>query len=68
MSKYVARIEVVLDKEFDFNAKDLTEAYREAGKIVASTQWKNFFLSFNLKNVTVTRVNEEDEVREKRSK
>ncbi|MAH50477.1 hypothetical protein CMI37_31940 [Candidatus Pacearchaeota archaeon] len=60
--KYTARIEVVLDKEFDFNAKDLTEAYREAGKIVGSTQWKNFFLSFNLKNVTVTRVNEEEGV------
>lgn len=62
---YTATIEVVLRKEFHFDSIDLTEAYRKAGDIVTDTQWKNFFLSFDVKNVIVTKVNEEEGVLKK---
>jgi len=59
-TKYRAEIEVVLQKNFNFHASDLTDAYKHAAKIIESTQWKNFFLAFELKKVIVTKVNEED--------
>ena len=58
--KYVASIEVVLQKEFHFDEEDLTAAYKHAAKIVEDTQWKNFFLAFELKEVIVTRVDDTD--------
>ena len=61
-TKYRANIEVVLHKKFHFNADDLQDAYKHAAKIIDSTQWKNFFVSFELKKVIVTKVIEKEGV------
>ncbi|MBF82984.1 MAG: hypothetical protein CL489_00765 [Acidobacteria bacterium] len=58
-TKYQADIEIVLSKDFHFHAEDLQDAYQHAGKIIDSTKWKNFFVSFELKKVIVTKVTEE---------